>query len=85
MPSKEDYERRLNELLGTNIAFSKLSKDELATLLTLLSSKEVVKERIPERRFVTALARFSRDLGFEGPGTRFLEELAGIRQKRRRK
>ena len=46
MPSKEQYEKVFNQLLGTDIKWSKLSKDELAQLAILFNNPEVLLKKL---------------------------------------
>ena len=46
MPSKSEYERIFNELLGVDIKWSKLSKHELAQLAILFNNPELLAKRL---------------------------------------
>jgi len=77
--TKEDYERLLNQLLGLDIRWSKLSKEELSALATLFSSPRELARRlglktdrnILRRRFIDILD----NLGLKGPFVTFLRDL----------
>lgn len=47
-PNKEEYEKVFNSLLGTDIKWRKLSKEELAQLAVLFDNPEIlIKKLIP--------------------------------------
>lgn len=46
MPSKSEYESTFNEILGTDIKWSKLSKEELGQLAVILNHPEVLAKSL---------------------------------------
>jgi len=46
MPSKEEFERTFNQLLGTDIKWSKLSKSELTQLAIIFSNPELLAKKL---------------------------------------
>ena len=46
LPSKKDYSDTFNKLFGTNIDWTKLSKEELAQLATALSNPELILKKL---------------------------------------
>jgi len=46
VPTKREYEEFLNELLGLEVKWSKLSKEELAAIATLFSNPAALLERL---------------------------------------
>jgi len=45
LPSKEEYEKIFNELLGVSVKWSKLPKEDLAQLAILFSNPELLLKR----------------------------------------
>ena len=83
--TKKEYEAFLNELLETDIRWSKLSKEELAKLVTIFTSPELLSERLGiaepvARRFLRdrvlgAAEKWLRE--WRGPVATMLRELLG--------
>lgn len=46
MPSKEEYEKVFNQLLGTDIKWSKLTKEELSQLAVLFNNPHILLEKL---------------------------------------
>jgi len=83
MDKRMEYEKTFNEILGTNIKWSKLSLEELATLATLFNHPEVLmkklgmemNERELRERFIRRGIKALKRLGFEGPLVELADEL----------
>jgi len=80
VPSKLEYENLFNEIFGTHIKWSKLSKEELVELATVLNHPEVFLKKLGvelpnedvelvRRKMVKRLARFIKVFAeeWEGP------------------
>jgi len=92
LPTKEEYERVFNQLLGTNIKWSKLSKEELVELATIFNHPEIllekrgVKQKAEKQaireRFIEAGADLLFELAenWEGPIARLLRRLKQIEE-----
>jgi len=48
MPTKQEYEELFNKIFGTDIRWSKLSKDELAQLAAVLANPDSLIKRLEE-------------------------------------
>jgi len=72
--SKLDYERLFNKIFGTHIKWSKLSRDELVELATVLSHPEIILSNlgIDTKAYKTKLIRER----FVEAGIELLENLA---------
>lgn len=46
MPSKSEYKTTFNEILGTDIDWSKLSKEELAQLMVIFAHPEILAHKL---------------------------------------
>lgn len=77
--NKKEYERVLNEILGTDIQWSKLSLHELTQIVTLLNNPESLMKRLgikTDRSLLRNRARKLIDaLEFKGPLANLLKEL----------
>jgi hypothetical protein len=84
-----EYEKVFNEILGTNIKWSKLSLEELAALATLFKNPEILMKRlgvnVDERelrdRIIKRGVKVLKRLGFEGPLVELADELTSEESK----
>jgi hypothetical protein len=84
MPSKEEYKRIFNELLGVNVGWEKLNKEELASLAAIFSNPEVLLEKLgvkrdPKEKVAEGLTELA--MAWEGPLIRLLKSLAERRKE----
>jgi len=92
--SKEDFERIFNELFGTHIRWSKLSRDELVELATVLNHPEIIlnrlgikKEELRTRILGERLIDLGKDFAktwleiWDGPFAQFAREVLGRKKK----
>ena len=77
--NKREYEKALNEILGTDIQWSKLSLHELTQIVTLLNNPESLMKRLgvkTDRSLLRDRARKLMDtLELRGPFANLLREL----------
>jgi len=86
MPSKKEYEEVFNKLLGVDVKWSKLSKEELAQLAMVFGNPEILLKRLGlEEEFRVKLAREKMvDAGmtilksWNGPLARVLRKWLGV-------
>jgi len=91
MPSKEEYKKVLNKLLGTDVDWTKLSKEELASLATLFSEPEMLARKLgldtslgikaAREKFVeTGFTIFQE---WEGPLAKIARRMLGIEKEKK--
>lgn len=81
--TKQEYSQLFNSILGTNIDWTKLSKDELAQLYMLLANPEIllkrlgiqVERRLIRERVAEVVREFLQNVRAEGPIIAFLRDL----------
>jgi hypothetical protein len=91
MDRRIEYEKVFNELLGTDIRWSKLSLEELATLAVLFKHPEILMKRLGVEvneselrdRLLRRGVKVLKELGFEGPLVKLADELVGSEERKR--
>jgi len=91
MPSKKEYEEVFNQFFGVSIKWSKLTKEELASLATVLNNPEAILERlgqdVKKRVFRGRILDLGREVaeefvaGWDGPFARFMRRVLGVEKK----
>jgi len=84
--SKQDYEKVFNELLGTNIKWSRLPKEDLAQLAVIFANPEILLKRlgieieqsILRKKIANAFSNLLENIELEGPVIRFLRDIVGV-------
>lgn len=89
MASKKEYEKIFNELLGVNVKWSLLPKEDLAQLAVVFSNPEVllkklgyddeIKNEAVKQKLMDAMKNFVRN--YDGPIVKTLRELMLKREK----
>jgi len=92
MVDKSEYERLFNEIFGTSIKWSKLSKEELVQLATVLANPEALIRKlggIPktsgESKLIDALKATLESINYEGPIITTLKKILGIPAETKKK
>jgi len=82
MPSKEEYEKIFNEIFGTSIRWSRLSKEDLAQLAAVLANPDALIRRlggIPASHssaiMIDVAKKLLRRVQHEGPVVKLLKVL----------
>ena len=73
MPSKSEYKLTFNELLGTDIDWEKLTKEELAQLMVIFAHPEILAEKLGLNVTISPTAPAHRKKFVEGLLTNFKE------------
>jgi len=82
-PTKEELSAVLNEFLGTNIKFHKLSKDDLVELATVINNPKIIckeyvndirKKENPKEKVIEGIVDIARK--WDGPIVRKLKQIA---------
>lgn len=82
-PTKEELALVLNEFLGTDIQFTKLSKEELVELASVINNPDIIcrdylkgikENEDPKEKVITGLVDMVKN--FDGPIIRKLKQIA---------
>lgn len=93
MPSKVEYEKTFNEMLGTEIKWSRLNLEDLIQLAVLFNNPDFLMKRIGvniekderRRRIIDAGIETAKDIAnkWNGPLARFFKNLVSMEERQK--
>ena len=88
--NKEEYSKVFNALLGTNIDWTKLGKEDLIQLAVVFNNPEIILNRLGIRldnkqmvrtKVVDTILKALKESGFKGPVVSILDDLFGTKKE----